>query len=93
MSKRYSFFELIEEAHTHGRDHLHLWGEDKSFHNFLMQYNLIKDYNSWKQKKNKKQHPAIARSLRKKEHTIREIAQILGYKNPGSVSHLLSKKL
>jgi AraC-like DNA-binding protein len=34
---------------------------------------------------------AAAQSLRKEGYTIREIAKVLGYKHPGSISHLLSK--
>jgi hypothetical protein len=91
MSNRHSFFELIEEAHDHGRDCYLLWERDKSFQEFLMQYNLVSDFNMWKQRKNKDSHPKIAVSLKKKGHTIREIAKILGYKHPGSISHLLNK--
>jgi predicted transcriptional regulator len=33
----------------------------------------------------------LAQKLRKEGASIREIAKILGYQHPGSVSHLLSK--
>jgi len=33
-----------------------------------------------------------ANALRKKRYTIRQICKIMGYKHPGSVSQLLSKK-
>ncbi len=36
-------------------------------------------------------HRAIAQKLRKEGVTIRDIAKMLGYKNPGSITHLLSK--
>lgn len=39
----------------------------------------------------KLEHPKIAKRLRKRGHTIREIAQILGYKHPGSITNLLNK--
>lgn len=42
-------------------------------------------------RKAKKEHPVLAKRLKKKGHTIREIATILGYKHPGSISHLLSR--
>lgn len=32
-----------------------------------------------------------ASALKEKGYTVREIAAILGYKNPGSISHLLGK--
>jgi len=35
----------------------------------------------------------LAVSLREQGYTIREIAAVLGYKHPGSVSHLLNKAL
>ena len=34
---------------------------------------------------------ATAKLLRDEGLTIREIAKLLGYKNPGSITHLLSK--
>lgn len=37
-------------------------------------------------------HRPLAHELKNKGYTIRDIAKFLGYKNPGSVSHLLSKK-
>jgi hypothetical protein len=91
MSHRYSIFQLIEKAHDHGRDCSKMWERDKSLLEFLKQNNLINEFNSWKAKKNKDMHPAIAKSLKTKGHTIREIAKFLGYKHPGSISHLLSK--
>lgn len=41
----------------------------------------------------RKDHSSLAKKLRKRGHTIREIASILGYKHPGSVSYLLDKTL
>lgn len=32
-----------------------------------------------------------AKNMRKEGFTIRQIAKVLGYKHPGSISHLLSK--
>ena len=32
-----------------------------------------------------------AKALKAEGYTVREIARLLGYKHPGSVSHLLSK--
>jgi len=39
-----------------------------------------------------KDKSGIAKRLREYGHTIREIAEIMGYKHPGSISHLLDKK-
>jgi len=89
---KYSIFDLIREAHDHGRDCKALWGSEKSFNEFLKQYNLVEEYEQWELKKNKGSHHRIAISLKKKGHTIREIAKFLGYKHPGSISHLLNKK-
>lgn len=33
----------------------------------------------------------LAKDLRDNDFTIREIAKIMGYKHPGSISHLLNK--
>lgn len=89
MSKAYPIFELIEEAHSHGRACVRLWDESKSLTQFLMQYNLIKEYSEYK---NSQLHPQVAKSLKKKGYTVREIAKMLGYKHPGSITHLLKKK-
>lgn len=86
---RYDFFELLEEAHSHGRGHKEMWDEQKSFKEFLMQYNLIKPYLLYR---NKSHHKIAALSLREQGYTIREIAKILGYKHPGSITHLLTSK-
>jgi len=34
-------------------------------------------------------HRPLAKKLRKKGYTIRQIAKMLGYKHPGSISNLL----
>jgi ribonuclease HI len=87
---KYPIFQLLEEAHGHGRDCLKIWpDEQKSFHQFLMQWNLVKEYEGWK---NKQLHPSIAKSMKKKGYTIRAIAKFMGYKNPGSITHLLKTK-
>jgi hypothetical protein len=85
---RYDFFELLKEAHDHGRNMRDSWSDEKSFYEFLMQYNLVKEYNLYH---NKKLHPVLAKGLREKNYSIRQIARMLGYKHPGSISHLLEK--
>ena len=88
MAQSYDFFLLLKEAHNHGRGCVDLWGEQKSFNEFLKQYNLINEYNNHE---NRKSHPELAKSLRKKGYTIRGIANILGYRHPGSVTNLLKR--
>ena len=85
---RYDFFYLLEEAHSNGRNLADKWDESKSFHHFLCEHNLIRAYNN---KENKLVHPQLAAELRANGYSIREIAYILGYKHPGSISHLLKK--
>lgn len=85
----YSVFELIKEAHSHGRECVKLWDSKKSFNEFLKQYNLVEEFNLWEHKKDKHTHPALAKSLKAKGYTIRAIAKLLGYKHPGSITHLL----
>lgn len=43
-------------------------------------------------KDNEGQMKKAAHALRKTGYTLREIATILGYKNPQSIAHLLNKK-
>lgn len=88
MGKAYDIFTLLKESHDHGRDCKRLWNTEKSFIEFLSQYNLVKEYRLWDKKG---QHPEIAKSLRAKGYTIRQIARFLGYKNPGSITNLLAK--
>jgi hypothetical protein len=54
----------------------------------LFEYDIRNNIRKTKQKVN---HPKLAKSLKKEGRTIREIAALLGYKHPGSISHLLSK--
>jgi hypothetical protein len=55
----------------------------------LFEYENRVNRNRFKQKPN---HSKMAKRLRKEGKTIREIANILGYKHPGSISHLLAKQ-
>lgn len=50
---------------------------------YIKQINGAKDY--------KNKHIIIAKSLREQGYTIREIADKLGYKHPGSISNLLKQ--
>ena len=86
---RYGFLDLLKEAHGHGRDCSNLWGEEKSFEEFLKQYNLINEY---KNHQDYASRPLLAKGLREKGYTIREIARMLGYKHPGSITNLLKTK-
>lgn len=37
--------------------------------------------------------PSIAKALRKAGYSYRQTARIMGYKDPGSISHLLTKDI
>lgn len=84
--------ELIKEAHDHGYDiggSALGWSIEKSFEEFLKQYDLIRAWRFVEAKKIIANDKNLAKDLRAKGHTIREIATILGYKHPGSISFLL----
>lgn len=60
------------------------------------QYDVLNEANEYVQlsenmRNRKIDHPKIAKKLRSKGHTIREIAEILGYRHPGSITNLLNK--
>lgn len=86
--------ELLKEAHDHGyecADANMRWDIEKSFSEFLKQNNLVNSWNAHLSDTIKVDESAAAKELKIKGFTIREIAKMLGYKHPGSVSHLLNK--
>lgn len=86
---------LLKEAHDHGYEIGETslgWDIDKSFNEFLKQNNLVNAWNAHLSRSQKVNESAAAQELKAKGYTIRDIAKILGYKHPGSVSHLLNKK-
>ena len=80
--------QILKEAHSHGfqisSSHLK-WDEEKSWNEFVKQnYSSIVKFMSLKERSNE------AKSLREIGMTIRKIAKTMGYKNPGSITHLLN---
>ena len=84
-------FEILKEAHSHGfqiaQSNLK-WSEEKSWNEFVRQnYTTVVKFMSLKERS------IEARRLRGKNMTIRKIAKLMGYKNPGSITHLLNQPL
>jgi hypothetical protein len=83
-------FEILKEAHSHGfqisKSNLK-WSEEKSWNEFLKQnYTGIVKFMSLEERS------IEAKKLRSRDMTIRKIAKIMGFKNPGSVTYLLNQK-
>lgn len=55
-------------------------------------YGFLESISKRKTRIDSKAASTTAKVLKKRGYTIREIARTLGYKNPGSISHLLNKK-